>query len=196
MQDMREYMESVYPEEGCGVIVDGKFKPLPNSATDKLNAFEIADKDLPKNVEAVVHSHPDGRACPSEADMRGQIAMDIPWVIIQVIKGRAGEILWWGTKTRPPLVGRGFRHGVTDCYALIRDWFLAENGVYLQEYPRNWEWWLTGDLYLENFENAGFSIVQEPQAGDVFLAQIRSKTPNHGGIFSCFLFRKTRLSFF
>ena len=84
----------------------------------------------------------------------------------------------------PELVGRAFQHGVTDCYALIRDYYRSVKGVTLPVFPRSWLWWKEGgDLYRDGFEKAGFYRVDDPEPGDVFLAQIGSPVPNHGGVY-------------
>ena len=83
-------------------------------------------------------------------------------------------------------MGRGFRHGVTDCYSLIRDYYRLERDVVLPEFPRDWEWWCNEqDLYRDGFGKAGFErlVDVDLRPGDVFLAQIRSGVPNHGGVY-------------
>lgn len=182
---IKQHAMEEYPMECCGVITPDGYIKLENIAPEPTEDFEI-DTDEIKDLQvlAVVHSHPDGYACPTASDMRSQISMDVPWCIVTVTKDGPQELFWFGDGVEYPLVGRGFRHGVTDCYDLIRDWYRIERGVTLPQYPRDWEWWHKDqDLYRQFFENAGFIEVDEPQEGDVFLAQIRSKVPNHGGVY-------------
>jgi len=192
-QAIAEHARAEYPKEACGLVVDGVYVPLPNVAFDPRDAFAMrAEELLRPGVQAVVHSHPDGVPWPSADDMAGQIASNLPWGVLVVGPGTSGPILWWGPGVpRPPLIGRDFRHGPSgsdgrgDCYALIRDWFAEERGIELMEFPRSEEWWLHGgNLYLENFGEAGFREIglNEIQPGDVVLARVMSKVPNHGGV--------------
>lgn len=181
-----------YPKECCGFVVDNHYLEFPNQAEKPEECFLIDAKYWLEasnlgDIQAVIHSHPDGLQCPSATDMRQQVATDIPWGILATDGERVSEPFWFGDSApKAPLVGRGFRHGVTDCYSLIRDYYLLEKKIGLMEFPRDWEWWLDGlDLYQDGFEVAGFSRINssEVREGDVFLAQIRSEVPNHGGIY-------------
>lgn len=182
-----------YPEEAAWVITRAGCRQVANIADDPKKHFRISDGDMLEayldDLLAIVHSHPNGPDCPSEADMRGQVASARPWGIICTDGEGCLPITWWGDQvTREPLVGRGFRHGVTDCYSLIRDYYHLEHGIDLPEFPRNWNWWHDGqDLYTEGFPKAGFRRfdpdVETPQAGDMWFSQLRSSVPNHGGIY-------------
>lgn len=185
---------------------DGRYVPCENVASDPETAFEIAPAEMAKayragDLQGVVHSHPGGPWHPSAADMAGQIATGVPWAI--VVPGEAGAELacHWGTP-RPPMflqggvhVSRAFLHGVSDCYTLIKDYYSEVRGIQLDEFPRDWEWWKApqtgGGLYLDNLESQGFRVVstsahdfcQIAQPGDAYLMAIRSKVPNHAGIY-------------
>ena len=242
----RQHGIEAYPRESCGLVVDGTYLPCANVAEVPEEAFEIAKKDWQRGmasgtIDAVIHSHPDGPACPTAADMRGQMQTAIPWGIFESSVDNAKEPFWFGDQVpidegpagSPPIVGRYFRHAVTDCYDVIRDWWRLERGVLLPNFPRDWEWWLpevtkdgrgiarvkngrriswTHDeqefaiegpidrfpvehagfvieapenLYADNFEVAGFHEIDEREVdvGDCFLANIGTKTPNHGGVY-------------
>lgn len=180
-----------YPNEGCALITKSGFKVVENIAQTPQSEFEISKQNMiagyGDDLLAIVHSHPYGPDCPTQMDMQFQIQSAVPWVIVSTDgKACTTPFAFGDTVPTPPLIGRGFRHGVTDCYSLIRDWYKVERDILLKEFPRDWEWWLTDqELYLKGFTEAGFKRINEEEAqpGDVFLAQIRSKTPNHGGIY-------------
>lgn len=192
--EIKFYLASEYPKEGCGLIINPKnpaFIPCENVAHDTTKNFQIARKikdEFQNKIVAVVHSHPEGLRCPSESDMRGQIEMKVPWGIARTIKNTSENLFWFGDQVeKPPILWRGFRHGTTDCYGLIRDWYLEQWEVELQEFPRSWNWWKTPgiDLYSTGFSQAGFkrlSLEETPQIGDLCLMRIRSKVINHAGI--------------
>jgi len=181
---------AAYPHEAAWLITPGECRQVANVAEDPRATFRVAKRDLAaahgRGLLAIVHSHPNGPDCPSEADMRGQLASGVPWGIISTDGERCLPPFWWGDQAEtPPLVGRGFRHGVTDCYSLIRDYYRLELDIVIPEFPRSWEWWRAGqDLYRDGFGQAGFRRIESADArpGDVFLAQLRSPVPNHGGI--------------
>jgi len=180
------------PEEMAGIIADGCFHPLANRAADRCGGFRLDQGQLDQfpQIDAIVHSHPGGPAFPSLEDMRQQQATSLPWVIAVLPTATVPEVpedvFIWGEE--PPGLdwGAGYRHGVSDCYGLIRGWYAAHRGIILPEFPRHWEWWLDGhDLYAEGLEKAGFTRLPEmaaPAPGDVFLASIRAPVINHAGI--------------
>lgn len=181
---------AAFPSEAVWLITPGECRLVKNIADDPTKTFRVDRRTMAaahaRGLLAVVHSHPNFPACPSAADMQGQAATAVPWGIVATDGITAQDVAWFGDSVEvPPLVGRGFRHGVTDCYALIRDYYRLELGITLPIGARSWEWWLDGeDLYTENFGPAGFHRIEahEAKPGDVWLAQIRSPVPNHGGI--------------
>lgn len=179
-----------YPEEAVWLVVRGECRRVANVSPEPTKTFQVAKSTMIEamieGLDAVIHSHPDYPACPSEADMRGQIETAVPWGVIATDGQQCTPVTWFGDGVdRQPLIGRGFCHGVTDCYGLIRDYYQIEHGIVLPEYPRSWEWWLNGqNLYLDGVEAAGFVRIrpQDAREGDMWFAQLRSPVPNHGGI--------------
>ena len=181
-----------YPRESCGIVVDDKYIPCKNLSTNK-DSIKINPKEHPHHwmnhsVQAIIHSHPNGPLYPSEADMLSQVKTNLPWGIIGTNGQTCDNAFWLGDNLSIlEYVGRPFRHGVTDCYTLIRDWYRKEEDVVLPVFPRGWFWWKEGkQFYNECFNKAGFEKVNvhnNPQVGDVFFAQIKSPTPNHAGIY-------------
>lgn len=188
-----------YPREACGLIVAGVYRPCKNLAANSEGEFEIAPADYlaaGDALQAVVHSHrPALGAFPSAADMRGQIASAVPWGIVMCDGEKAFDLFWWGDQLAPPaLLGRTFRHGVTDCYSIIRDWFRLERGIILKDFPRDDSWWERGeDLYALGFDAAGFRCygrgptAQPARVGDVLLYSYHRQAkgrPHHGAIYT------------
>lgn len=183
-----------YPDESCGIISQGQYIEIDNIAADPRKDFKMpSDTMLKYQVQAVIHSHPDGKLCPSEADMQGQINTAVPWGICVISSGEAASrpFFWGDSLEPPPLVGREFRHGPSgsdgrgDCYALIRDWFRLKRGVMLPDFPRSDGWWNQGGhLYEDHFQDAGFKEIAASDArdGDVFFMRILSSEMNHAGI--------------
>lgn len=180
LEEFKKHAKSEHPNEACGVIADWDFVPVPNIATDKTKNFVLDPEKTPEKYDAVIHSHPSGNPEPTASDMQGQIDSGVPWAIL------GGETLIWLGIRDSRLVGRDFLHGVFDCYSLIRDYYHAK-GIEIPDFPRDNDWWKHGDnLYVENYHKAGFRKLPENaelQSGDVFLACIGSKVPNHGGIY-------------
>lgn len=212
----RRHANDEYPRESCGLIVGGKYVACVNKAAPpeshedgnddcgcQLCAFRIDAKVYREHVgriEAVVHSHPNGPAHPSKADMAAQIATALPWIILPLNETHMGAPVIWGGTERLPLIGREFVHGVTDCYDLIRDAYaigrdgMAAQGIAcdwpfgpieLPAYARADGWWVGEDNFyeVEPFK-IGFKEItlSEARAGDIFLCKIRSDRLNHGGV--------------
>lgn len=178
-----------YPRETVAAVMkSGVVIELENSASNPLVEFAVIPtqwREVASGCAALVHSHPDGPAYPSEADMRTQIALGIPFgIVVSTPQGAGGYFEWGGN--RPSLCDRPFRHGVTDCYGLIRDYFSEQLGIVLQDYARGWEWWEEGkNLYLELFSEAGFYRVrnEDLQAGDMIMFRLRGEKPAHAGLY-------------
>ncbi|MDQ3266677.1 MAG: Mov34/MPN/PAD-1 family protein [Myxococcota bacterium] len=72
-------VEAVYPQEGCGLILQGpdglEVLPVPNISATPRRHFELAPGELLRalrlpghRLDAIFHSHPDGSAALSAQD--------------------------------------------------------------------------------------------------------------------------------
>lgn len=189
-KQIRQEAIAAYPNEAVWLITPGECRQVRNIHDSPEKSFSVAPADtaaaMGRGLLAVVHSHPKGFAAPSESDMRGQVSSAVPWGILTTDGVGASEVVWWGRGApKAPLIGRGFRHGVTDCYALVKDYYESELGILLPEFPRSWEWWKNGDdLLLAGFAKAGFSRIGAGEAapGNMWFAQVKSPVPNHCGL--------------
>lgn len=198
LETWRAHVLARYPEEALGYLDHaGNYHELRNTAQSPLVSAVPDPADLTwlladDVIAALCHSHPGGPDCPSEQDMRSQQELCVPFGIMATNGQACADPFVWGEGVADdaPLVGRSFRHGVRDCYALCRDWYQAEQGITLPDYPRGWEWWngrdgLDGDLYRRFFADAGFVQIRPEEVchGDAWLACVRSSVPNHAGIY-------------
>ncbi len=192
---------AAYPKESCGLVIihDGveEYYACRNIALTKSEHFVLSPEDYADaedrgEITAVVHSHPDASPKPSEADRVSCERSGLPWFIYaihrDVVTGdlsMGGEYAWEPNGYEAPLVGREFAYGTLDCLELIRDYYQRELGITLPEYEHRDGWWDRGEtLYMDRIAAAGFEpIVGKPQKGDLILMQIRSKTPNHAGVY-------------
>ena len=122
---------------------------------------------------AVLHSHTNGNCGVSHGDMSAQQTAGNLWgVLVLSDSGAFKEFNWFGDCAPvAPLVGRTFRHGIWDCYSLIRDWFWLERDVIVGDRPRHDQWWLMQDhdnFYDALFTELGFAKVDRRavQIGD------------------------------
>lgn len=193
---IRAHAEETYPRECCGLIVvirgRERYVRCNNAAKGNdhfvLPAEDYAEAEGLGEIVGVVHSHPDASNRPSDADLVGCEASEMPWHIVSWPGGEIRTIEPSGYQA--PLVGREFSHGVLDCYQLVVDWYQRERGITLKQFERSDEWWNDGvsDLYTEGFPQAGFVNVGQdvqPEVGDVILMQVRSKNgvPNHAAVY-------------
>ena len=191
-----------YPEESIGVIRRGQYQAIPNVAASTMGAdgkhldprdVAVPDPEIFRNmlmdgdVEALIHSHPDGVFGPSAHDMQAQINHAIPYGVIGIYGGAASRVALWGDQLeRLPLMDRPFQHGISDCYEAIRDKYFIDRGWLIDQFPRDWDWWRKGKtLYESGFRQAGFEKIpsSEAQKWDVVMFKIRSQTHNHAGIY-------------
>jgi proteasome lid subunit RPN8/RPN11 len=177
-----------YPAEAAGIVERGQYVRLVNASKQASEDVFLDADDLLRvaGADLFFHSHPDGKGCPSLADMEYQRQLGIPFV---VIVWPLYDVFWWGDELeRAPLIGRGFRHGIHDCFSLIRDYY-AERGIVLADQPRDWGWWSgktpAHNYYLDNMEAAGFARITAAEAtepGDVLLMRFNYAVPMHGAV--------------
>ena len=101
--------EAAYPNEACGLlegraeshgIVVARVHLSENVAASSATRFEVDPRLIlrlhrelragPTRVVGVWHSHTNGRAEPSAADLAGAFEPELIWVITPVAGGRAG----------------------------------------------------------------------------------------------------------
>ena len=148
LQAIRDHGVAAYPLECCGLVLKAGrrewYQPCRNTAASAehfvMSAEDYAAAEESGDIVAVVHSHPDAPAAPSEADRVACEASGLPWYIVAVEKSEngdvvAGEIRGFAPEGyRAPLLGRQFAHGVLDCYTLVRDWYARERDIVLPDF--------------------------------------------------------------
>lgn len=193
IQAMREHAIKAYPEESCGYVLGGVYTPCKNSHPNPTKFFRIDPRTMAAarkrcELQAIIHSHPDGPFGPSLEDQEGQIASGVPWGVIYSRPDSASVPTWFGVGApHQPLVGRQFLHGVNDCYTLVRHYYQDELGIILPEMARPELWWTKPgyNFYLDGANANGFVQVDKLQKHDVILMNIRSEhgAPNHAAVY-------------
>jgi proteasome lid subunit RPN8/RPN11 len=187
-----EQAKAECPREACGLVIikNGKqvYCPAKNLAKGSdnfiLDPIDYEKADIAGEIVAVIHSHPNMSAKPSQADLVACEGSGLPWFICGIPSEQWEYIEPSGYIA--PLVGRQWSHGVLDCYAIIRDWYAQKKNISLLDFERSDEWWkMGGNLYLDNFEKAGFKRItlEDLSCGDVILMTVNSTVPNHGAIY-------------
>jgi proteasome lid subunit RPN8/RPN11 len=171
----------------CVAVVDasGELKPLENIHPEPETNFRVGEAEWIEALERaalVVHSHPKNEPSawtPSESDQRSQIAHRKPWAIVPPT-GAAFVI--GAEEPSRALVGRGFRHGVDDCFGIVRDAWQRWSGTRVPNFPRRWRWWADGEPLIENGLAAlGFVPVAggRGRRGDVVALKLRGPVYHH-----------------
>ena len=203
---METHARDAFPGEAFGAVFGSRdrpaYRPVDDVADNSRAGFRIEEAVLRRMEEihgpllAIVHTRSSTVArnrdvdrllsIPSASEMRAQASLAVPFGVVVCDRSRCIDRFWFGDQcpVLPPL-GRPFRHGVTDCYSLIRDFYRKTRDVLLPDYPRDWNWWIQGlDLYRAGFEEAGFRPVDPADAdqADAVLFRMRSKVPNHAAV--------------
>jgi len=190
LEAVKAHVTSSPRREVCGLVVSHRRKQMylpctnvaPRDSDFAIDPAEYADACDKYKVVCVVHSHINVNPAPSQADLIEIERHQLPYLIMNY------PLHTW-TYTEPsgyvaPYVGRHFVHGITDCYAIWRDYYKRELGIEMIDYPRDVEWWNKGDnLYLDNYQAAGFVEVDSPQLHDIILMQVASQVPNHCAVY-------------
>lgn len=196
-QAILAHAQGEYPKECCGLIVDGTYHPCTNVAPTPHEHFAIDSDEFIAleglgEVQAIVHSHPDGEPIPSEADKVQMGLHGVDWVICALGVSITGQAYHDIRRHKPtsylsPLLGREYIHGLQDCYSLIKDYYDRELDITLPDFPRTDGWWEDPNheaLYENNFTTAGFVQVHDVQKHDVILCRVgRTHHVNHALIY-------------
>ncbi len=195
--EIKKHALEEYPNECCGVIVQGRteliYHKCKNVAENKKEHFTISAMDLivaenRGDIKAIVHSH-DNYFHASKHDMEEQLRFGIPFGIVFIKNGQIQDINFWGdTLPIQTYTKRPFRHGIYDCYALVRDYHRGELGVNPKEIVREYKWWLKDkNLLYDSLTEAGFVVLEKRlkdlEVGDCILAHVISKFVNHCGVY-------------
>ncbi|MDE0842530.1 MAG: Mov34/MPN/PAD-1 family protein [Psychrobacter pacificensis] len=179
-----------YPNESCGLLVNREYIECRNISNNPKSEFKIDPRDLVRaeklgEIEAIVHSHPDGSAKPSTFDLLQMSKHNLPWVIAAYpeIDVKVHKKLSYVA----PLINREYIHGTLDCYSIVRDYYDRELDIQLDDFERTDRWWESdnnSDLYVKNFESQGFVQVDTLQRHDVILCRVQpTNFVNHALIY-------------
>tara|TARA_B100000242_G_scaffold263993_1_gene211246 strand:+ start:3882 stop:4583 length:702 start_codon:yes stop_codon:yes gene_type:complete len=183
------------PRESVGVliVIKGKeqYYPCNNLSTYSQQCFILDPEDYVKadalgEITAIVHSHPVTPPSPSQADKVSCEQSGLKWHIVNP------KTETWGycepTGYKPPLIGRQWVWGVTDCWSLVRDYYKEQHNIQLLDYqrPTTPQDFLDNPLFEQYAERTGFRELNKDeklQKGDVLLMSILHPTLNHVAIF-------------
>ena len=183
------------PRESVGVliVIKGKeqYYPCNNLSTYSQQCFILDPEDYVKadalgEITAIVHSHPVTPPSPSQADKVSCEQSGLKWHIVNP------KTEQWGycepTGYKPPLIGRQWVWGVTDCWSLVRDYYKEQHNIQLLDYqrPTTPQDFLDNPLFEQYAERTGFRQLNKDeklQKGDVLLMSILHPTLNHVAIF-------------
>ena len=183
------------PKESCGLLIEikgkEKYYPCKNLSNWSNQCFIIDPIDYAKaedtgKILAVIHSHPTTQPIASQADMISCEDSKLPWHIVNPKTEQWGYYEPSGYK--PPLIGRHWVWGVTDCWALVRDWYKETKGIIL----RDWERPITPEEFIADpmFERCawrtGFRQLRPEEKlenGDLLFMSILTSGLNHVAIF-------------
>ena len=183
------------PRESVGVliVIKGKeqYYPCNNLSTYSQQCFILDPEDYVKadalgEITAIVHSHPVTPPSPSQADKVSCEQSGLKWHIVYP------KTEMWGycepTGYKPPLIGRQWVWGVTDCWSLVRDYYKEQHNIQLLDYerPTTPQDFLDNPLFEQYAERTGFRQLNKDeklQKGDVLLMSILHPTLNHVAIF-------------
>jgi cell wall-associated NlpC family hydrolase len=187
-----KHAQEAMPFEACGLVVNlfGSQTAIrcKNSSAFPKSNFRIHPREYEAaercgEIVACYHSHVYRPAKASQEDMTSSESSKLPFIIV----GWPTEVwnLYMPCGWRAPLIGRPFCHGVLDCYTLVRDYYHERLQIELPDFYREELWWEDGqEMFLDNFEEAGFIEVDDLQPHDGLLMQLpRHKVVCHAAVY-------------
>ena len=183
------------PKESVGLLLNirGKerYYPCENLAITSHQHFILNPEDYVKadnlgEITAVIHSHPISSPEPSQADKVSCEQSKLPWHIVNPKTEQWGYYEPSGYK--PPLIGRHWVGGITDCWALVRDWYKETKGIVLRDWdrPTTPEEFIADPMFERCAWRTGFRQLrpeEKLQNGDLLFMSIMATGLNHVAIF-------------
>ena len=183
------------PKESVGLLLNIKGKeryfPCRNLLMTSHQCFILDPEDYVKadsigDITAVIHSHPITPPTPSQADRISCEDSKLPWHIVNPKTEKWDYLEPCGYK--PPLLGRQWVWGVTDCWSLVRDWYKQEKNIELRDWnrPTTPEDFLRNPMFESCAEETGFrmlSAIEKLEIGDLLFMSIMSPGLNHVAIY-------------
>ncbi len=190
-----EHAKQQDPKEACGLLLNirGKerYYPCRNLSMTDHQCFILDPEDYVKadnagDIVGIFHSHPINLPNPSDADRVSCEASGLPWYIVNPNTEQWAYLEPCGYKA--PLLGRQWVWGLTDCWALVRDWYKEVKNIELKDWDRpiTPEKFYENPLFEECAETTGFKKLKYDEAlqnGDVLAMSILGKGLNHVAIF-------------
>ena len=186
-----DHAKTEYPKESCGVIIvfkgREKYIPCKNISLKPENYFELCPEDYAKasdlgEIIKIVHSHPQISATPSAGDMLSLEKGNLPWVIVNPQTESFTET--YPSKYIPSLIGREYIWGVSDCYSIIRDYYIKELSITLKNYERKGNRLNPSDNpFLKNYKDCGFVKVKDLKKHDVIFMMLNGNYPQHAAVY-------------
>ena len=183
------------PKEAVGLVLNirGKLKyyPCNNLAITDHQCFILDPEDYLKadnagDIVGIFHSHPINPPTPSQADKVSCEASGLPWYIVNPTSEEWSYLEPCGYE--PPLLGRQWVWGVTDCWSLVRDWYKENKNINLRDWKRPLTPQEFNDkpLFEQCADDTNFRELQNNERledGDVLLMSIMYPTLNHVALF-------------
>ena len=183
------------PRESVGVliVIKGKeqYYPCNNLSTYSQQCFILDPEDYVKadalgEITAIVHSHPVTPPSPSQADKVSCEQSGLKWHIVNP------KTETWGycepTGYKPPLIGRQWVWGVTDCWSLVRDYYRENKNIILRDWERPTppEEFIKNPMFEKCAADTGFVELRPEdklQNGDLLFMSILANGLNHVAVF-------------
>jgi proteasome lid subunit RPN8/RPN11 len=188
-QEMVSHARQHENEEACGIIAGGKYWPCRNVHSSPSKHFAISAEDYariePFGIEAIFHSHlyfSEDKF--SRHDITSCKQINEPWVMYCM---PANSWHFMDPTGNAPYLERPWIYGIYDCYGLVKDYYLREFSIELDDYDRGEEFeWKSSEwrMFEKNFKGQGFVEIGDEvmQKGDVLLMQLQADFPNHVGV--------------
>ena len=194
-QDALVHAKDQAPRESCGLLINiggkEKYYPCKNLSNYSQQCFIIDPEDYAKaedsgKVLAVIHSHPVTPPVASQADMISCEESGLVWHIVNPKTEQWGFYKPSGYK--PPLIGRHWVWGITDCWSLVRDWYKEELKIELRDWdrPTTLEDFNKDPMFERCAWRTGFRELRPDEKlenGDLLFMSIFTNNLNHVAIF-------------
>lgn len=164
-KEIKQHALDEAPNECCGILLQNELtKNLEvfkcrNTSGNKSKHFSISPSQYLKatlkgKIIAFYHSH-NSENDFSDYDKTQSEKHNVKFILYSVGNNSFSE--YTPQKFLPSYVGREFQIGVSDCFTLVRDYYLEECGIEINNYYRDYSWFIKNpNSYEQFYQKEGF----------------------------------------
>jgi len=191
--EAEKHAKETLPDESCGLVAviggEKKYWPCKNLSKENFDYFILDPEDYANcedqgEIIALVHSHPQGSAYPSETDKAGCEFSGLEWYIYSLEMKSWHSFKPSGWKP-DDLIGRQWAWGIQDCWSLVMDFYHDKLNLNFKKWPRpkTIKEFAIEPYFDKALLSMGFLLVDDIKENDILVMKGAYQKLNHVAVY-------------